>query len=303
MPVFVRPDVNMQTKVRKKAASTPKKNPFLKGTGGKEAAKYIKSAQKHNAKVHTARKQTTYKAPKYKPKAKASSSYRKPVAKKSVSTKRSGGAYGAGGRFYKNGYVDSRGNRVVNGRWVAPAKKKSSGGSAKKSYSAPKKVSAPKPSVARTASAPKPTKPKISLLAKDYEDQIFKNQLAELDAADAAFVDDNKAKVNRASREFKLNSDNVNLNRKNSLQNSAEDYAARGMMRSGAYLNNMSETSKLFDDQQARMQQNLNDDKAEFARAKADYLRGSNTQRSEARRQLADRIAVENAKRAAAASS
>ena len=141
------------------------------------------------------------------------------------------------------------------------------------------------------------------MLADDYLDQIYRNQIAELDDADSAYNADTKAKVGRLGRDFSLNKDNVELNRTNSLQNSAEDYAARGMMRSGAYSENMANTSKMFNDQQSRMSQNFNDDSAEFSRAKADYLRGSSVQRQDAKRQQADRNAVENAKRAANASS
>lgn len=222
--------------------------------------------------------------------------------------KRTGGTTGAGGKFYKNGYVDSKGNKVVNGRWQSP--KKSTGGGTKRVNSpAPKKVSSVSsaPQKATISSAPvakaAPAKPKISLLADDYLDQIYRNQIAELDAGDEAFKEDTAAKVARLGRDYNTNRDNVKLNQTNSLQNSAEDFAARGMMRSGAYQTNMAESNKVFGDQQARMAQNKTDDESEFARAKADYLRGSGTQRQDAKRQQADRIAVENAKRAAQASS
>lgn len=144
---------------------------------------------------------------------------------------------------------------------------------------------------------------KISLLGKDYEDQIYKNQIAELTDSENAFSDDTAAKQKRLKRNHELNVDTVNLNQTNSLQNSAEDYAARGMMRSGAYLNNMNETTKLFNDQRSRMRNNYNDDDSEYVRAKADYLRGTGTQKQDAKRQLADRIAIENSKRTASATS
>lgn len=242
---------------------------------------------------------------KYNPPKKAAAP-KKSVAK-AAPKKSSGGTTGAGGKFYKNGYVDSKGNKVVNGKWVTP--KKSSGSS---KSSAPKRTStvkakspvASKPQTVSKASAPAaPVKPKVSLLADDYLDQIYRNQVAELDAGDAAFTEDTAAKVARLGRDFNINRDNVKLNQTNSLQNSADDYAARGMMRSGAYQTNMAESNKVFGDQQARMAQNKTDDEAEYSRAKADYLRGSGTQRQDAKRQQADRIAVENAKRAAMASS
>lgn len=231
--------------------------------------------------------------------------YKAPAKKKST-----GGAVGSAGGFYKNGYVDKKGNKVVNGRWVSPKKS----APAKKSYSAPKKSStsykAPvkkaSNTVAKTAAPPVAKvapKKKVSLLADDYLDQIYRNQIAELDAGDSAFKEDTKAKVDRLGRDFSTNRANVQLNQTNSLQNSAEDYAARGMMRSGAYQTNMAESNKVFGDQQARMAQNKTDDEAEYARSKADYLRGSGTQRQDAKRQQADRIAVDNAKRAAQASS
>lgn len=240
---------------------------------------------------------------KYNPPKKSYAAPKKAAPK--AAPKRSGGTTGSGGKFYKNGYVDSKGNKVVNGRWVTPKKQGSSGGGPIKSsapktnYKAPAAKSAPK-----TIAAPKPApKKKVSLLADDYLDQIYRNQIGELDASDAAYTEDNKAKSNRLGRDFNLNNDNVALNKTNSLQNSAEDYAARGMMRSGAYGENLVQTTKMFDDQKARMQQNFSDDSSEFSRAKADYLRGSQTQRQDAKRQQADRIAVENAKRAANASS
>lgn len=309
---------------RKKAAPKSKtKNPFLHGSGGPKAKKRIDSSNSYNY------KQLTQKA---KPKAKAKTS--------------SGGTTGAGGKFYKNGYVDSKGNKVVNGRWVAPsAKAKSSGSSSSSSSSSKKtggawsrdgkrfykngyvdskgnkvvngkwttggsskssgggssakKVTSTSTNTVKKASATAVAPKKINLLASDYEDQVYKNQLAELNAADAAYGEDTEAKTKRLSRDYKLNRANVGLNKTNSLQNSAEDYASRGMMRSGAYQNNLAETTKLFDDQTSRMASNFSDDNADYARAKSDYLRGSNTQKQDAKRQLGERIAFENSKRTA----
>lgn len=290
--------------------NTPKKkktkkstNPFLHGSGGPKAEKQIRKANRENAARVTPRRNTNrVSAPKYKtsaPKRASVTSTRKRSS--------SGGAWSRDGkRYYKNGYVDSKGNRVVNGRWVAPSAKKSSGGTKRSSSSSGSSVksSAPKTtSTSRKVATKKASAPKISLLGSDYEDQIYKNQIAELAAAETAFAEDTNAKVNRTKRDYNLNRANVNLNKTNSLQNSAEDYAARGMMRSGAYQTNLAETTKLFDDQTARMAANFNDDNAEYARAKADFLRGSNTNRQEAKRLLADRIATENAKRTAAGTS
>lgn len=309
----------------KKKTTAKSTNPFLHGSGGPKAAKQIKKANSQNAARVTPRSNTNKKV--------------------SAPKKSSGGATGAGGKFYKNGYVDSKGNRVVNGRWVAPSKAKakssggssssskktggawsrdgkrfykngyvdskgnkvvngkwvapSSGGSKKSSSGSSVKSSAPK-TVAKTKTATvAKAKPKVSLLASDYQDQIYRNQLAELDGADAAYREDTEAKTKRLERDYDANRANVGLNKTNSLQNSAEDYASRGMMRSGAYQNNLAETTKLFDDQTARMASNFSDDNQEYARAKSDFLRGSNTQRQDAKRQLADRIAIENAKRTA----
>lgn len=288
---------------RKKKKSSKSTNPFLHGSGGPKAEKQIRKANRENASRVTPRSNTNKK------RAVKAPSYRAPSPKRAtVSSNRkrssSGGAWSRDGkRYYKNGYVDSKGNRVVNGRWVAPSAKKSSGGTKRSSgssvkSSAPKTTSTSRKTTTKTASAPK-----ISLLGKDYEDQIYKNQIAELAAAEAAYAEDTNAKVKRTNRDYDLNRANVNLNKTNSLQNSAEDYAARGMMRSGAYQTNLAETTKLFDDQTARMAANFNDDNAEYARAKADFLRGSNTNRQEAKRLLADRIATENAKRTAAGTS
>lgn len=239
--------------------------------------------------------------------AKSKANYSTP--KRAKVTSRSGGATGAGGKFYKNGYVDSKGNEVVNGKWqsakAAPKAAPKPSAPAKASSAT---VSAPAPApqqrMSLAASAPaEPVKPKVSLLADDYLDQIYRNQIAELDSADSAFGEDSDAKVARLGRDYEVNRGHVDLNKTNSLQNSAEDFAARGMMRSGAYHTNMAKSNKNFDDQQARMLQNKNDDESQFARAKADYLRGSGTQRQDAKRQQADRNAVENAKRAAQSSS
>ena len=296
--------VNINTLNALKKKTTKKStNPFLHGSGGPKAAKQIKKANRENAARVTPRRNTNKRvsAPKYK----ASAPKRASV---SSSKKRGGGAWSRDGkRFYKNGYVDSKGNKVVNGKWVAPSSgggKKSSSSSSSRSVKSNSgssvkstaKSSAPK-TVAKTASAPKP-KP-ISLLASDYQDQIYRNQIAELDGADAAYSEDTEAKTKRLKRDYSANRANVGLNKTNSLQNSAEDYASRGMMRSGAYQNNLAETTKLFDDQTARMASNFSDDNQEYARAKADFLRGSNTQRQDAKRQLGERIALENAKRTA----
>lgn len=294
----------------------PYRNPFLAQQKPSSYEKKYVTPYKKTATPSQKKKQATSSGARYYGKGKypgsnikhsVSKPKAKPKAKTSYSAKRKsgGGAWSSDGkRYYKNGYVDSRGNRVVNGKWVAGGgKKKSSGGSVKASK--PKAVSKPKAAIAKSPStvAKAVAKPKLSLLASNYEDQIYKNQLAELDDSSAAFSDDTKAKQDRLTRNHNMNQDSVQLNRTNSLQNSAEDYAARGMMRSGAYLNNMQESNKLFDDQKARMSSNYSDDSAEYARAKADYLRGIGTQKSEAKRQLADRIAVENAKRTAAATS
>lgn len=296
---YGRNQLTLNNSKKKKTSTKKSTNPFLHGSGGPKAAKQIKKANRENAARVTPKRNTNrVSAPKYK----ASAPKRASV---SSSKKRGGGAWSRDGkRFYKNGYVDSKGNRVVNGKWVAPSsggsKKSSSSSSSSRSVSSKSgsstKSSAPK-TVAKTASAPKP-KP-ISLLASDYQDQIFRNQIAELDGADAAYSEDTEAKTKRLKRDYNANRANVGLNKTNSLQNSAEDYASRGMMRSGAYQNNLAETTKLFDDQTARMASNFSDDNQEYARAKADFLRGSNTQRQDAKRQLADRIATENAKRTA----
>ena len=292
-------DQLMLNNSKKKKASTKKStNPFLHGSGGPKAAKQIKKANRQNAARVTPKRNTNkVSAPKYK----ASAPKRASV---SSSKSRGGGAWSRDGkRFYKNGYVDSKGNRVVNGKWVAPSSggsKKSSSSSSSRSVSSNSgssaKSSAPK-TVAKKATVTK-AKP-VKLLASDYEDQIFRNQIAELDGADAAYSEDTEAKTKRLKRDYTANRANVGLNKTNSLQNSAEDYASRGMMRSGAYQNNLAETTKLFDDQTARMASNFSDDNQEYARAKADFLRGSNTQRQDAKRQLGERIALENSKRTA----
>lgn len=283
---------------RKKAKPKPKSmNPFLHGSGGPKAKKRIDKSNSYNY------KQLTQKA---KPKAKSYSAPKRKASSggSSSSAKRTGGAWSRDGkRFYKNGYVDSKGNKVVNGKWTAGGSKSSGGGGTAKKVSSSKpktaSYSAPKTNTVKKATASAPAPKKINLLASDYEDQVYKNQLAELNAADAAYGEDTEAKTKRLSRDYKLNRANVGLNKTNSLQNSAEDYASRGMMRSGAYQNNLAETTKLFDDQTSRMASNFSDDNADYARAKSDYLRGSNTQKQDAKRQLGERIAFENSKRTA----
>lgn len=278
----------------------PKRRLVKKGYTKSKKVNYGQPAQNTAKRNNPAPKRSVVRAP-----AKSKASYKAPKRQTFTSrapAKRSGGATGAGGKFYRNGYVDSKGNRVVNGKWQSP--KASSPKRSASTAKATSQASAPAPTARMSiAAVPEVTKPKVAMLADDYLDQIYRNQIAELDAADEAFIEDTAAKVGRLGRDYETNKGHVNLNKTNSLQNSAEDFAARGMMRSGAYQTNMAKSNKNFDDQQARMLQNKNDDESQFARAKADYLRGSRTQRQDSKRQQADRNAVENAKRAAQNSS
>lgn len=225
--------------------------------------------------------------------------------------KNSGGAYGAGGKYYKNGYVDSKGNKVVNGKWVSPAKQgnsgssrnRTSGGSSGKASKPKANKTVAKPQVARTAApAPEPEKPKTyEKLAEDYFDKVYYSQIGAIDDAEKRFDSDIGTKAATSSRNHLANTGDVQLNETNSLQNSAEDYASRGMMRSGAYQTNIAETQKIFRDQLARMAANQKDEQTGFTNAKAEMDASSNLQRNEEIRKQAQRNALENERRAAAA--
>lgn len=278
------------------------------------------------------------------------------------------GARGSNGNLYKNGYVDSKGNKVVNGKWVSPAKQGKP--SAKKP--APKPA-AKKPSVAESnrikanrerakqdlaqqkqaeknqsnqnkqnekteqAKNPiiiknkaeaefnqlqhqqqeqqqanenkenaaredflNPNEPPKPKPAKPYTDQIYDRQLEQINNGEARWMEDLKQTGDARTREHGLDLANVGLNKTNSLQNSAEDYASRGMMRSGVYARNMQESQKVFDDQTARMGQNEVDASAADSRAKRDYLAGSQNRRDEETRKLGERKAITDAAAAAA---
>lgn len=247
---------------------------------------------------------------KYNPPKKAAPK-KKYVAPKKAAPKKSssggGGAYGSGGQFFKNGYVDSKGNRVINGRWAAPAKKaapkRSSGGgggsSSSSSYSAPKKAT----TVAKAAPkkiVPKKTAAQIAAekAAADKKflagDTQYQNELGGLSDALARYLEQNKADTGTLTRSFHSQVGNPNArsangggsiekNRKKSQVGNSEGFAKRGMLRSGGYSDQASDINTTYKEQTGRVTDAYNDDKNRLTRASSAEKQTVNQKREQAR--------------------
>lgn len=140
--------------------------------------------------------------------------------------------------------------------------------------------------------APTKPKPEPKPKPKPFGDSIYQRQIGEYSDSEKAYLEDIKAKRGRSNNDHKLNTANVKLNKTQSIQNSAEDYASRGMMRSGVYQTNLAQTEKLYNDQTARMAKNNSDDNSQFTRDSADYSRGIRTQKDDAKAQFGQRDAL-----------
>lgn len=213
--------------------------------------------------------------------------------------KKSGGAYGSGGRYYKNGYVDSKGNRVVNGRWQSPAKKatpkRSSGGGSSSTFKSPARV-IPK-TIQAPVEKPKPKKTAAQLKAereaanKKYlaGDTQYQNELGGLKDALARYNEQNKADTNTLNRSYNSQvgkngkGGSIEKNRKKSQVGNSEGFAMRGMLRSGGYSEQASEINDTYKDQTTRVTDGYNDDKNRLSRAKSAEGETVNQKREQAR--------------------
>ena len=219
--------------------------------------------------------------------------------------KSSGGAVGQGGRVYKNGYVDSKGNKVVNGRWVSPKKQspttKNYSAPKKASYSAPKKSSEKilnKGNVAKVApavvKAPVVKKTAAQLKAereaanKKYlaGDTQYQNELGGLKDALARYNEQNSADTGTLRRSYNSQAGkggSIEKNRKKSQVGNSEGFAMRGMLRSGGYSDQATDINNTYKEQRSRVTDAYNDDKGRLSRAKSAEGETVNQKREQAR--------------------
>lgn len=184
--------------------------------------------------------------------------------------------------------------------YSAPVRRKAA---PKRTYSAPvRRKATPKRTVARAvapvqkqvarvaAPAPEPVVPQLTEEQMLALDTIYQNQLQSYDDSLDSYQRQNVSDRNAMSRNFKQDSGAIDRNRTNTLIGTSEDFANRGMIRSGGYVQQGDEINSNFGNQKARLTDSYDDNVAKLIAALSNFKKETSTNRETARIQALGRV-------------